>query len=150
VRARRGYWWGDSAGGGASLAGCHSRAVGRTCALSIARRLVARQPPLTAHHPHPAHTPLSYDYHDNYAVHLWTSADAGHRERLSRLSINDIFYGNGSFHRVARKLLRDAESKGALCGYASEQVRAWEAAGGVAGPAGLEAAEARAAALGLK
>ena len=87
-----------------------------------------------------------YDYHDNFAVHLWTSADPGHRQRLSVLSMNDLFYGNGSFHRVARKLLREAEAKGALCGYASEQVKAWEATGGVAGPAGRAAADARAAA----
>lgn len=64
-----------------------------------------------------------YDYHDNYAVHLWTSADVNKREMLRHLSVRDIFTGGGSFQRVARKLMRDAFVKGQLCPYAAEQVR---------------------------
>ena len=98
---------------------------------------------LCLHLYHPPPSTCSYDYVDNFAVHLWTSADPGHRERLSRLSMDDLFFGNGSFHRVARTLVREAEARGALCGYASAQVRAWEGGGGVAGPAGRAAKQAR-------
>ena len=55
-------------------------------------------------------------------MHLWTSADAGHRERLGKLSPKAIFAGNGSFHRIARGLLRRALREEALCPYARELV----------------------------
>ena len=64
-----------------------------------------------------------YDYHDNYAVHLWTSADPNKREMLRHLSVRDIFTGGGSFQRVARRLLREALLAGQLCGHAAAQVR---------------------------
>lgn len=64
-----------------------------------------------------------YDYRENYAVHLWTSADPNKREMLRHLSVKDIFTGGGSFQRAARRLMRDAFLKGQLCPYAAEQVR---------------------------
>lgn len=75
-----------------------------------------RSPPL------PPYT-RSYDYHDNYAVHLWTSADPNKQQYLRTLSIRDIFTGGGSFQRVARQLLVDAFFREQLCPYAQEQVR---------------------------
>ena len=56
-------------------------------------------------------------------MHLWTSADAGHRDRLGKLSPQAVFAGNGSFHRIARKLLRKALKDDALCPYARDLVR---------------------------
>ena len=59
-----------------------------------------------------------YDYKDNFAVHLWTSIDERQRGRLGRLTPADIFAGNGSFHRIARKFLVDARASGKLCKFA--------------------------------
>jgi hypothetical protein len=64
-----------------------------------------------------------YDYADNFAVHLWTSADERQRNRLAKLSVSDVYQGRGSFHRIARKLLEEAESSGKLCETAAEDVR---------------------------
>lgn len=64
-----------------------------------------------------------YDYHDNYAVHLWTSADPNKQEMLRKLSIRDLFTAGGSFQRVMRKLLARASKLGRLCPYAEKQVR---------------------------
>ena len=63
-----------------------------------------------------------YSYRDNYAVHLWTSADSNKQEMLRRLSVGDIFRGGGSFHRRARQLLAEAAAQGQLCGMAARQV----------------------------
>ena len=71
-----------------------------------------------------------YSYRDNYAVHLWTSADANKQELLRRLSVGDIFRGRGSFQRRARQLLVEAAAQGQLCGYAAAQVAYYAAAGG--------------------
>ncbi len=87
-------------------------------------------------------------------MHLWTSADAGHRDRLGKLSPQAVFAGNGSFHRIARKLLRKALQDDALCPYARDLVRseveaadaAAEEAAAAAEAAGAGAAEAAAAA----
>jgi hypothetical protein len=70
-----------------------------------------------------------YSYRDNYAVHLWTSADANKQELLRRLSVGDIFRGRGSFQRRARQLLVEAAAQGQLCGYAAAQVAYYAAAG---------------------
>ena len=56
-----------------------------------------------------------YDYHANFAVHLWTSADERQRNRLAKLSPEDIFTGEGSFHRRMREFLADAYNRNALC-----------------------------------
>lgn len=56
-----------------------------------------------------------YDYHANFAVHLWTSADERQRNRLGKLTPEDIFTGEGSFHRRMRIFLADAYDKGKLC-----------------------------------
>jgi hypothetical protein len=71
-----------------------------------------------------------YDYRENYAVHLWTSADPNKRELLRHLSIRDIYVGGGSFQRVARRLLSDAFRNEQLCPYAAEQVKFFMTAGG--------------------
>lgn len=63
-----------------------------------------------------------YSYTDNFAVHLWTSADPNKRELIRHLSIGGIFKGKGSFQRVARKLLVKAYQGAFLCPYAHEQV----------------------------
>ena len=88
-------------------------------------------------------------------MHLWTSADAGHRDRLGKLSPQAVFAGNGSFHRIARKLLRKALQDDALCPYARDLVRSEvEAADAAADAAAaaeaaeVGAAEAAAAAAG--
>ena len=84
-------------------------------------------------------------------MHLWTSADAGHRDRLGKLSPQAVFAGNGSFHRIARKLLRKALQDDALCPYARDLVRSEvEAADAAAAAEAAEAgaAEAAAAAAG--
>lgn len=69
------------------------------------------------------HRDDGYDYRENYAVHLWTSADGDTRELLRRLSIRDVFTAGGSFQRIMRKLLAFASKRGRLCPYAEEQVR---------------------------
>lgn len=63
-----------------------------------------------------------YSYRENFAVHLWTSADANKQEMLRRLSIRDIFTGKGSFQRRARQLLVEALAQQQLCGHAASQV----------------------------
>ncbi len=56
-----------------------------------------------------------FSYADNYAVHLWTSQETKKYGGLAKLTVDSVFSGNGSFHRLARRLLRDADAKGALC-----------------------------------
>ncbi len=80
-------------------------------------------------------------------MHLWTSADAGHRDRLGKLSPQAVFAGNGSFHRIARRLLRKALQDDALCPYARDLVRS-EVEAADAAAAAEAAAEAAAAGAG--
>ena len=75
-------------------------------------------------------------------MHLWTSADAGHRDRLGKLSPQAVFAGNGSFHRIARRLLRKALRDDALCPYARDLVRSEVEAADAAAAAAAAAAEA--------
>jgi hypothetical protein len=56
-----------------------------------------------------------YAFRDNFAVHLWTSQEAKTYGGLGRLTMAGVFAGNGSFHRVARRVLRDAAAEGLLC-----------------------------------
>lgn len=64
-----------------------------------------------------------YDYHDNYAVHLWTSADERQRNRLAALSPDTIWEGRGSFHRLMRLFLKETLEAGELCDHAAKDVR---------------------------
>lgn len=57
-----------------------------------------------------------YDFRDNHAVHLWSSLEtrsAG--SQLGTLTVAHVFAGNGSFHRLARGVLREAAAAGVLC-----------------------------------
>ena len=56
-----------------------------------------------------------YDFIDNFAVHLWTSAENKRYGILRKLSTADVWSGNGSFYRVARHVLNDALAAGILC-----------------------------------
>ena len=56
-----------------------------------------------------------YAFRDNFAVHLWTSQEAKTYGGLGKLTMAGVFAGNGSFHRVARRVLRDAQAEGLLC-----------------------------------
>ena len=56
-----------------------------------------------------------YDFFDNFAVHLWTSQEAKTYNGLRSLTVPGVLAGNGSFHRVARRVLRDAQAEGLLC-----------------------------------
>jgi hypothetical protein len=56
-----------------------------------------------------------YAFRDNFAVHLWTSQEAKTYGGLGRLTMAGVCAGNGSFHRVARRVLRDAAAEGLLC-----------------------------------
>ncbi len=64
-----------------------------------------------------------YDYHANFAVHLWTSADDRQRIRLSKLTPRDVFEGEGSFHRRMRHFLAEALEMGKLCEAAAGPTR---------------------------
>jgi len=59
-----------------------------------------------------------YSYRDNFAVHLWTSAETKSYNKLATLSVPDVFSGNGSFYRVARRVIHDAKESGLLCEHA--------------------------------
>ena len=63
-----------------------------------------------------------YDFQDNFAMHLWTSANADYRAHLIHLTIEDIFHGKGSFHRIARQVLIESFSAGLLCGRARAEM----------------------------
>ena len=89
-------------------------------------------------------------------MHLWTSADAGKRDMLGRLTPATVWSGKGSFHRLMRRALRKALEAGALCPFVAEGVRtevqredaaaaAAAAAATAAGGAGSGAASADAA-----
>lgn len=65
-----------------------------------------------------------YDFRENFAVHLWATAHDGYRASFSKLTIADIFVRKGSFHRIARKVLKEALAAGILC----EQARSETAA----------------------
>ena len=56
-----------------------------------------------------------YSFVDNFAVHLWTSQETKKYGGLAQLSVASVFAGNGSFHRVARRILHDAKEAGLLC-----------------------------------
>jgi hypothetical protein len=56
-----------------------------------------------------------YDYKDNFAVHLWTSQEGKTYNKLVSLTMQGVFEGKGSFHRVARRVIRDAHKAGLLC-----------------------------------
>lgn len=56
-----------------------------------------------------------YSYRDNYAVHLWTSAETKGSNKLATLDVPGVFEGKGSFHRVARRVMHDAKKAGLLC-----------------------------------
>jgi hypothetical protein len=71
-----------------------------------------------------------YSYRDNYAVHLWTSADVNKQEYLRRLSLGDIFKGGGSFQRRMRRFLVEALEQGQLCSAAASQVAFYASAAG--------------------
>jgi hypothetical protein len=72
-----------------------------------------------------------YDYHANFAVHLWTSADERQRNRLGSLTPAAVFEGEGSFHRRMRAFLAEALERGELCDYVVEETRKLvEASGG--------------------
>ena len=65
-----------------------------------------------------------YNYRDNFAVHLWTSAENKRYGGLAKLTVEGVFAGKGSFHRVARKVLTEAADAGLLCDYIAKQVAA--------------------------
>lgn len=73
-----------------------------------------------------------FSYADNFAVHLWTSQETKRYGGLAKLSVASVFEGGGSFHRVARRLLRDADARGLLCDAAKPlpPLRAGEPPGG--------------------
>ena len=75
-----------------------------------------------------------YDYAHNFAVHLWTSQETKKYGGLAKLSVDSVFAGSGSFHRVARRVLRDAEARDLLCDAAKPlpPLRAGEPPGGSA------------------
>jgi len=56
-----------------------------------------------------------FSFADNFAVHLWTSQETKKYGGLAKLTVDSVFAGTGSFHRIARRLLRDADARGLLC-----------------------------------
>ena len=73
-----------------------------------------------------------YNFVDNFALHLWTSQETKAYGGLKELTVQAIWSGNGSFHRVARQVLRDAEAAGLLCAEALPLPRQpqWRGEGG--------------------
>ena len=63
-----------------------------------------------------------YTFQDNFAVHLWTSQESKKYGILKRLTTADVWSGNGSFFRVARRVLTDARAAGLLCDAAQQDM----------------------------